>query len=463
MNTLQHYSLKESPILKLLFVYAGPAVIGLLINALYNIVDRIFVGQFVGAEGLSAVTLVFPVMNFQFAFVLLFGSGAGVLIARYLGENRKDKAEIVLGNMLAGLSIPIVLFTTAGLLFYQPLLRAFGAQGSLLKLSADYLQIIVMGFPFSFFLAFEFTCRAEGNPRLPAILILVSSLINISLDYIFMEMFGLGIRGAALATVIAQAINAILLIRYYVRGKSLVKLALKNIKLQKQIILSIFFVGLAPFIMDCAMSLQNVLANNLLLKSGGTYAVAVMGIIFGVNVFFMMTALGTGDGMQPIISFNYGARLSDRTEQTLRYALRIVSLVAVLGIILIELFPTQITSVFVNGKENITDIARTALQIFALSIPFYMGQIVITRYFQAIQANRIATFLAILRPVIIFIPMIYGLNKMFGLNGIWISFPVSDSLAALISLLLVRESFFFKKVHVRKVQPLSQTFYQDSH
>jgi putative MATE family efflux protein len=439
MNTTQHYSLKDGPILKLLFVYVGPAVIGLLINALYNIVDRIFVGQFVGAEGLSAVTLGFPVMNFQFAFVLLFGSGTGVLIARYLGEDRKDKAEIALGNMLAGLTIPIVLFTTAGLLFYQPLLRAFGAQGSLLKLSADYLQIIVMGFPFSFFLAFEFTCRAEGNPRLPAILILVSSVINISLDYILMKVFDFGIRGAAIATVVAQATNAILLIRYYVRGKSKVKLALKNVKLQKKIILPILLVGLSPFIMDCAMSIQNILANNLLLKSGGTYAVAAMGIIFGVNVFFMMTALGTGDGMQPIISFNYGARRTDRTKQTLKYALRIVSLVAVLGIILIELLPTQITTVFVNGKEDITDIARTALQIFALSIPFYMVQIIITRYFQAIQANRVATFLAILRPVVIFIPMVYTLNAMFGLTGIWVSFPVSDSLAVLISLLLVRK------------------------
>jgi putative MATE family efflux protein len=444
MNTTQHYSLKDDPILKLLFVYAGPAVVGLLINALYNIVDRIFVGQFVGAEGLSAVTLAFPVTNFQFAFVLLFGSGAGVLIAKNLGENRKDNAEIALGNMLAGLSIPIVLFTTAGLLFYQPLLRAFGAQGSLLNLSADYLQIIVMGFPFSFFLAFEFTCRAEGNPRLPAILILVSSIINISLDYLLMKVFGMGIRGAAFATVTAQATNAILIMRYYLRGKSQVKLVMKNVKLQKHIILPILSIGLAPFFMDCAMSLQNVLANNLLLKSGGIYAVAAMGIIFGVNVFFMMTALGTGDGMQPIISFNYGARRTDRIRQTLMYALRIVSLVAALGIILIELFPTQITAAFVNGKENITDIARTALRIFALSIPFYMGQIVITRYFQAIQANRIATFLAILRPVLIFIPMVYALNGMFGLNGIWLSFPVSDSLAVLISLLLVRKPNLFK-------------------
>jgi Na+-driven multidrug efflux pump len=259
-----------------------------------------------------------------------------------------------------------------------------------------------------------------------------------------MKVFDFGIRGAAIATVVAQATNAILLIRYYVRGKSKVKLALKNVKLQKKIIVPILLVGLAPFIMDCAMSLQNILANNLLLKSGGTYAVAAMGIIFGVNVFFMMTALGTGDGMQPIISFNYGARRTDRTKQTLKYALRIVSLVAVLGIILIELLPDQITTVFVDGKENVTDIARTALQIFALSIPFYMAQIIITRYFQAIQANRVATFLAILRPVVIFIPVVYTLNAMFGLTGIWVSFPVSDSLAVLISLLLVRKPNFFR-------------------
>ena len=433
------YSLKDGPILKLLFVYAGPAVVGLLINALYNIVDRIFVGQFVGAEGLSAVTLVFPVMNFQFAFVLLLGSGAGVLIAKYLGEKRKDKAELALGNMLVGLGITMILFTSLGLLFYQPLLRAFGAQGSLLQQSGQYLQIIIMGFPLSFFIALEFTCRAEGNPRLPALLILISSLINISLDYILMKLFGLGIRGAALATITAQATNAILLIRYYTSGKSKVKLVLKNIQLQKRVLFSIFAVGLSPFIMDLAMSLQNVVANNLLLKSGGTYAVAAMGIIFGVNVFFMMTALGTGDGMQPIVSFNFGARRNDRTRQTLSYALKIVGSVAVFGIAVIELFPAQITAVFVNGKADIVDIAKTALQIFALCIPFYMVQIVITRYFQAVYANKIATFLAILRPVLIFVPSVYVLNKIFGLNGIWFAFPLSDGLAATISLLFVRK------------------------
>ena len=432
MNTKQ-YSLKEGSIGKLLFVFAGPAVLGLLINALYNIVDRIFVGQFVGAEGLSAVTFVFPITIFQFAFVLLFGSGAGVLIAKYLGQEKPEEAEKVLGNMMAGLLITIVLFTLAGFMFYKPLLILFGAKGELLNLSSHYLLVIIMGFPLSFFLALEFTCRAEGNPRLPALLILISSLINVSLDIVFMKIFKMGVSGAALATIIAQGVNGLLMLRYYIRGKSLVKLAWKNIKLQKHIILPILAVGLAPFIMDSAMGLQNAIANNLLLKSGGIHAVAAMGIIFAVNTFFMMTALGTGDGMQPIISFNFGAKRPDRTRQTLDYALKMVGLVALIGIIIIELFPTQITSVFINGNESIITITKNALEIFVLSIPFYMLQIIITRYFQAIHANKIATFLAILRPVLLFVPIVYLLNWTNGLNGIWMAFVVSDSISALIS------------------------------
>ncbi|WP_372744695.1 MATE family efflux transporter [Lutibacter sp.] len=443
----EKYSFKEDSILKLLFIFVGPAVLGMLINALYNFVDRIFVGQFVGVEGLSAVTMVFPVSLFQFGFILLFGSGSGILIAKYLGESNIEKAENVLGNAVAGLLITILIFTSAGLFFYKPLLELFGAQGELLNLSADYLLVIILGFPLSFFLALEFTCRAEGNPKLPAKLIILSCIINVCLDYVFMKIFNLGIRGAALATIIAQASNSLFLIKYYVTGKSTVKLVLKKIKINKQIMLPILMVGLAPFLMDLAISFQNIFANNLLLKSGGIDGVAAMGILFGVNAFFMMIALGTGDGMQPIISFNFGAKRYDRSIKTLEFALLIVGAIAIIGTVLIEIFPTQITSIFINANENknVNNIAKIALQIFALTIPFYSIQIVVTRYFQALQKNKVATFLALLRPIILFIPIVFLLNKYFGLIGIWMAFPLSDGAAAVLSL------FFVKKYNINKL------------
>ncbi|MDE3740517.1 MATE family efflux transporter [Maribacter polysaccharolyticus] len=437
-NHPNNYSLKDDPVLKLLFVFVGPAVLGLLINALYNFVDRIFVGQFVGAEGLSAVTMAFPVTLFQFGFVLLFGSGSGILIAKYLGEERRDKAEDALGNCIAGLFITLILFTAAGLLFYKPLLVAFGAEGVLFDLSAEYLAIIIMGFPLSFFLALEFTCRAEGNPRFPAKLILLSSIINVSLDYVFMKMLNMGIGGAALATIIAQSVNAILLIRYYLTGKSQVSIVWKKIKLKKHIILPILSVGFAPFIMDIAISLQNIFANKLLLISGGTDGVAAMGIIFGINVFFMMTALGTGDGMQPMVSYNFGAKHFERALKTLKYALRMVSLIAFFGVVTLELLPAQLIDVFIDGDKNIMTITKVAIRIFAISIPFYMVQIVMTRYFQALQQNKIATFSALLRPAL-FVPISYIFNTMYGLIGIWVAFVLSDSLAALISFLLIKK------------------------
>ncbi|MFD1294371.1 MATE family efflux transporter [Lutibacter holmesii] len=378
------YSLKDGPIFKLLLVYAGPAVLGLLINALYNIVDRVFVARYVGAEGLSAVTMAFPVSLFQFGFILLFGSGSGIFIAKYLGESNPEKAEKVLGNMIAGLLLISVIFTFFGLLFYKPLLTFLGAKGELLQLSAEYLQIIIIGFLPSFALALEFTCRAEGNPRLPAILILVSSVINIVLDVVFMKYLNLGVRGAALATITAVSVNALFIIWYYISGKSVIKFAWKNIKIQKEIMLPILAVGLAPFVMDISASLQNLIANTLLLEVGGTYAVAAMGIVFSVNIFFLMTALGTGDGMQPLISFNMGAKRFDRNKKIVRYAIAIVGLVGLLGIVLIELFPDFIINLFINDNNEITRITKNGLQIFAISIPFYMIQIVLTRYFQAL-------------------------------------------------------------------------------
>lgn len=435
----KHDSLKKESIIKLLWVFVGPAVLGLLINIFYNVVDRIFVGHFVGADGLSAVTMVFPIALFKFSFVLLLGSGAGVLIAKYLGEDRQDKAEEVLGNMMAGLTVVSAVFTLLGLLFHKEILQLLGAEGQLLQQSAAYLFVIVLGFPLSFFIALEFTCRAEGNPRLPAKLILLSAIINICLDYVFMKVMDMGVKGAALATIIAQGTNALLLINYYLNGKSLVKLQWKQIRLKKEVILPILSVGFSPFLMDGAVSFQNAFANNLLLQTGGTDAVAAMGIIFGINVFFMMTALGTGDGMQPIVSFNFGAKLYDRAAKTLIYVLVFVLSVALFGILILELFPNAIINIFINGNENIRSITHTALNIFVWSIPFYMTQVVIARYFQALQKNTIATFLAILRPIFLFIPISFVLSDWYGFKGIWTAFIASDALAALFAVLLVKK------------------------
>ncbi|SDR97057.1 putative efflux protein, MATE family [Polaribacter sp. KT25b] len=450
-NDNKKYSLKHDSILKLLIVFVGPAVLGMLINALYNFVDRIFVGQFVGVDGLSAVTMVFPVTLFQFGFVLLFGSGSGVLIAKYLGESKPEKAENILGNAIAGLMVIMLVFTSTGLLFYKPMLELFGASGVLLNLSAEYLLVIILGFPLSFFLALEFTCRAEGNPKFPAKLVVLSCIINVCLDYVFMKIFKLGIRGAALATVIAQATNVLLLMRYYMRGNSVVKLVWKKIRIQKHFIFPIVMVGFAPFLMDLAISFQNIFVNNLLIQSSGVNGVAAMGILFGVNVFFMMIALGTGDAMQPIVSFNFGAKRYDRASKTLELALKIVGVVAIVGVIIIEVFPTQITSVFIDTNQNqeVIHISKIALRIFAISIPFYAIQIIITRYFQALQKNKKATFLALLRPILLFIPITYLLNSYFGLLGIWASFPVSDGASAIISLFLV------KKDEMKKVSLLN--------
>ncbi|MEP5272676.1 MATE family efflux transporter [Maribacter dokdonensis] len=433
----EKHSLKNDSIRKLLFAFVGPAVLGLLINALYNFVDRIFVGQFVGADGLSAVTMAFPVTLFQFGFILLFGSGSGILIAQYLGEKNHEEAEDALGSVVAGLLVAIIVFTTLGLLFYKPLLLAFGAEGTLLDLSAEYLQIIILGFPLSFFLSLEFTCRAEGNPSFPAKLILLSCLINVSLDYVFMKIYNLGISGAALATIIAQAVNALFLIGYYVKKKSVVPIVWRKIRLKKHIVLPILSVGFAPFVMDIAISFQNIFANKLLLTSGGTDGVAAMGIIFGINVFFMMTALGTGDGMQPVVSYNFGAKRYDRALKTFKYAIIGVSLVAFIGVVILELFPSQLIDIFIGDEDNIKKITKIAIRIFALSIPFYMVQIVMTRYFQALQQNKIATISALLRPAL-FVPIAYALNAFYGLIGIWVAFVVSDCLAALISFVFVR-------------------------
>jgi len=437
--------LSKAAVPRLLLSFAGPAVIGLLCQALYNIVDRIFVGQFVGPEGLAALTMAFPVMLLMFGFSLLFGSGSATLISKYMGESNFEKAEKTLGSMFASLIIFAVFFVIAGLLFLEPLLILLGAKGSLLEQSIAYLRIIMMASPFIMGFALDYTIRGEGNPKFPAMVIIISSVINIILDFIMIKVLGMGISGAALATAISESIAGFLLISYYLSGKSVIKLHLKNIRLQKSFLLPILSLGFAPFIMDAASSIQNMVANKMLITYGGEYGVAAMGIVFAVNMICLLVALGIGDGMQPIISFNHGAKATHRVNKTLIYAIFFVEIIAVLVLILVEVFPNIISGFFVNNNPDLSAVAVIALRIFAISIPFFSFQIIGVRYFQAIHQRRLATISAILRQLVIFIPAIYLMGKLFGLNGIWISFPISDFFAAMITV------FMIKRFHDKRI------------
>jgi Na+-driven multidrug efflux pump len=291
--------------------------------------------------------------------------------------------------------------------------------------------------PFYSAIAMEFTIRAEGNPKLPAKIIASAAVLNMILDPIMISVFHMGVEGTAIATVISEGLSAVFFFKYYLSGKSRLKIKLKNIRFSKEIFIPILSLGFAPFIMDIASSSQNMLTNGLLLRYSGENGVAVMGIVFAVSTIFMMTAFGIGDGMIPIVSFNLGAGNPDRMKQILRIAAISIEVLSLTLLLIIELIPAQIAGFFVGNSPEITAAAVTALRIFAISIPLYSFQIIGSRYLQAAHKPGKASLSVFLRQLIIFIPAVLALSALLGTNGIWIAFPITDLIAAAITWLLI--------------------------
>ena len=313
--------LGEGSIPSLLLKFSAPAIVGMLAQALYNVVDRIFVGHAVGPLGIAGTTLSFPFFLVLLAFGMLIGFGAAALVSIRLGERRKDEAEQVLGNAVVLLVGASLLLTATGLLFLDPLLKVFGASEQSLPLARDYLQIIAAG-SISQTIGFGLNAliRGEGNPRIAMYAMLIGALLNTILDPIFLFGFGWGMRGAAAATVTSQVVSAIWVLGYFMRGGSLLHFHTRNLRPRWSICRSIIAIGSPMFAMQMAASVMNAILNNQLRVYGGDLAISVIGIIHAVALFIAMPIFGLNQGAQPIIGYNYGAKRFDRVKKTLQAA-----------------------------------------------------------------------------------------------------------------------------------------------
>lgn len=426
--------LAEDKIGKLLLTFSVPAIIGMLVNALYNIVDRIFVGRGVGRLAIAGITIGFPVMIILMAFGMLIGIGATSLISIRLGENKKDEAEQIMGNAMVLLVLVMLVLTVLGLAFLEPILRMFGASADVMPYAKDYLRIILFG---SVFQGIGFGMnnfiRAEGNPKIAMLTMLIGAIINTILDPIFIFVFKWGIQGAAIATIIAQAASAIWVVGHFLGGKSILKVRKENLRLKKDVVLKIFTIGSAPFMMQVAASAVTAILNNQLAIFGGDIAISAMGIINSLSTIILMPIFGINQGSQPIIGFNYGAKQYDRVKQALKYAATAATALVVLGFVLIRIFPQQLITLFAEGDQELIDIGANGIKIFFMLMPFIGFQIVCANYFQAIGKPKQAAILSLSRQVLFLIPALLILPKYFGLNGVWMAAPVADGLASLIT------------------------------
>jgi putative MATE family efflux protein len=419
--------LGEERISKLIFKFSIPAIIGMLVNALYNVVDRIYIGHGVGSLGIGGITVSFPIMLILMAFSMLIGIGANSLVAIRLGQDRKDEAEGIFGNALVLLVLTSLSLTILGFIFIEPLLRLMGTSDQILPYALDYLRIILLGAVFqSVGMGMNNFIRSEGSPKIAMNTMLIGAAINIVLDPIFIFVFNWGMKGAALATIISQAVSAIWVLSYFIRGKSFLKISLSNMKLKMIYTSKIITLGAAPFAMQIASSVLNFIMNRGLNTYGGDLAISGMGIVNSVVTLMIMPIFGINQGVQPIIGFNYGARKFDRVKQAYHLAIVFATVIVVFGWIITRLFPEQLVYLFNNDDPDLISFSVNAIKRNLIFLPVIGFQIVSSNYFQATGKPKHSAFLGLSRQVLILIPALIILPRFFGLDGIISAGPLAD-------------------------------------
>ncbi|WP_406670114.1 MATE family efflux transporter [Methanolobus sp. ZRKC4] len=433
--------LANENIKKLIFKLSTPAIVGLLVQAFYNLVDTIFVGRGLGADsslGIAGISVAFPIQMLMMAIALGIGIGGSSIISRTLGEDNPDKAEKTLGNMVTLVIVSSVIFTVLGLIFIDPMLKIFGASESVLPFAREYTKYILMGtIFFAFSAALSNAIRAEGHAKFAMAIMLFSSVVNIILDPIFIFEFNMGIMGAAVATVISQVIGSVMVIYYYSSSISMVSFRLGYMMPDLALSQEITGIGMSEFIFNSVESLVFILLNQSLLAYGGDMAIAVFGIIIKVFMLTLMPIIGIKHGIQPIFGFNYGANNFERVRETVSLSNYIVLGMCILSVIVVFLVPEQIFRIFSNDAELI-EMGVPAIKISFLMMPFIGTQVVAMALLQSLGKSKESLAITLSRQVFFLPPLIFILPLFMDLTGIWLSFPISDFLGFVVAVVLMK-------------------------
>lgn len=423
---------------RLLFYFSLPAIVGMMVNSLYNVIDRIFLGRGIGQLAIAATTVAFPMMLILMAVSILIGVGATALISIRLGEQRREEAEKIAGNAVVMITLLPALCAVCFFLFTDPILIFFGASREVLPYARDFTEIIMLGAVFgSFSMGVNNFIRAEGNPRISMYTQLLGAFIAVILNYLFIFKLGWGVKGSALATILAQFVSAMWVLSYFLSGKSLVKLRFRNMRLQWPILSSIMAIGFAPFAMQIAASVQQVILNRTLMVHGGDIALSAIGIVMSISTLLFMPVLGVSQGAQPIIGYNFGARQYDRVRGTWKLAVLAGTAIVLVGYLVVRIWPSQLVGLFSEGDMALTSLTTHAMLIYLALIPVIGFQIMSSTYFQAVGKARQAAVLSLSRQILFFIPLLLILPRFWGVEGVWRAAPISDLLAVCLSALLM--------------------------
>ncbi|CEO33815.1 MATE efflux family protein [[Clostridium] sordellii] len=441
-------TLKEEKISKLLLKYSVPAILAMMVASLYNTVDRAFIGSIkdVGALAISGLGVTMPLFTILGAFCVAIAVGGSTNISIKLGEGNKEEAEKILGNtflleLIVGISIMVI-----GTIFLEDILYIFGASNDTLKYAKEYMSVILFGAWFNLpGFALNSAIRADGRPKLAANMMIVSCILNLILDPIFIFCFDMGIQGAAIGTIICQLVICIWSMHYFTRGKSNLKLKVKNIKIKFNILKPIIVIALTPFFMELASGSIHLVTNRVLKIYGGDLSIGAMAAITSICLMFLMPVFGLSQGMQTIIAYNYGAKEYDRARKALFSAIIAGTIILTLGFVLIKIYPEKFIGIFTNDDKLIS-LALNGIKIYSITLPIIGISILGTVYFQSIGSAKVSMVLGLLRQVIILIPVILVVPKIYGLDGVWISQPIAD-----LGAMIVVGLFLIRDIKIRRI------------
>ena len=430
---------------KLLVSLAVPAIIANLVNALYNIVDQIFIGQKIGFLGNAATNVAFPLTTICLAIGLMTGVGAATNFNLELGRKRPKRAKSVAGTAVTMLLLGGIILCILINIFLKPMLTAFGATNQIFDYAIEYTRITSLGIPFLLFsIGANPLVRADGNAFYSMLAIVVGSLVNTILDPLFMFGFDMGMDGAAWATVIGQFVSAIMLALYFFRFKS-VKFELRDFKIRIREIGILFALGTSPFIFQCSALIIQILTNNLLKIYGAEsiygseIPIAVAGIVMKINVIFIAIVLGLTQGAQPIAGYNYGARKYTRVREILKLTLKAAFVISIVAFAIFQIFPVQIISVFGSGSELYFKYGTKYMKVFLFFIFLNGIQAAITLFLTSIGRAFQGAVLSLVRQIISLLPLLIILPYFMGVDGIMFAFPIADLVAFIVSVIILKK------------------------
>lgn len=440
--------LGTKPVGKLLMQYAIPAIIAMTASSLYNMVDSIFIGQGVGPLAISGLAITFPLMNLSAAFGAAVGVGASTFISVKLGQKDYDTAKHILGNtmtlnLIMGLGVGLVC-----LLFLDPILRFFGASDQTIPYARDYMVIILLGNVIThMYFGLNSVLRAAGKPKHAMSATIFTVILNTLLDPLFIYTFGLGIKGAAYATVLAQSLALIWQLYIFSRPKELLHFKRGTFRPNSTIIRNIIAIGLSPFSMNVCACIVVILINNSMVHYGSDLAVGAYGIANKVAFIFVMINMGVNQGMQPIAGYNYGAMRYDRLMKVVKYSIIAATAIMTTGFIIAMTIPGPCARLFTTDPTLI-DLSAKGIRYIMVAFPVVGYQMVVSNFFQSIGKAKISIVLSLSRQLLILLPLLLILPTMFGINGVWFSMPVSDTLSAFMAAwIMIVHMRKFKKQH----------------